>query len=57
MTKVINVSLMSKYTFVNGMLAALGMSWVLDNGFWNILIDTLLGWIYVSYKITQFYFG
>lgn len=32
---------------------ALGMAYCLDNGFWNILLDTLLGGIYIAYKITQ----
>jgi hypothetical protein len=34
-------------------LIALGMAWYLDNGFWSILLDTLLGSVYISYKITQ----
>lgn len=33
---------------------ALGIAWHLDSGFWNILGDFLLGWIYVSYKLAQY---
>ena len=33
---------------------ALGIAWHLDSGFWNILIDAFLGWIYVAYKVTQY---
>ncbi len=36
---------------------ALGVAWHLDHGFWNILLDTILGWIYVAYKLTQFAVG
>lgn len=36
-----------------GMCLALGMAWHLDNGFWNIFIDALLGWIYVAFKLSQ----
>ncbi len=38
-----------------GSFIALGMAWHLDSGFLNILIDTILGWIYIGYKISQFY--
>ena len=33
---------------------ALGIAWHLDYGFWSILGDALLGWIYVGYKVAQF---
>lgn len=33
---------------------ALGIAWHLDSGFWNILIDAFLGWIYVAYKLAQY---
>lgn len=36
-----------------GQMIALGVSWHMDHGFWKILGETLLGWVYVSYKITQ----
>jgi len=36
-----------------GHCLALGMAWHLDNGFWSIFFETLLGWIYVAYKITE----
>ncbi len=37
-----------------GQALALGISWHLDSGFFNILVDTILGWVYVAYKISQF---
>lgn len=33
---------------------ALGVAWHLDTGFWSILFDTLLGWVYVGYKFAQY---
>lgn len=32
---------------------ALGMAWHLDSGFWNVLLDCCLGWIYVGFKVSQ----
>ncbi len=46
----------SKFSFFPcGSSIALGMAWNLDSGFWNILIDTILGWIYVGYKVSQIF--
>ena len=43
-----------KFSFFScGSAIALGMAWHLNSGFWNIFIDTMLGFIYVSYKVTQ----
>lgn len=36
-----------------GCWIALGMSWHLDSG-WGVFFDTLLGWIYVGYKLAQY---
>lgn len=36
-----------------GCWIALGMSWHLDSGFWDILADALLGWVYIGFKISQ----
>ncbi len=36
-----------------GAWVALGMAWHLDNGFWAILGEALLGWVYVGYKVAQ----
>jgi len=40
-----------------GMSWALGITWHIDSGFWSILTNTLLGWIYVAYKLTQYVVG
>lgn len=37
-----------------GAWVALGMAWHLDNGFWTILGEALLGWVYVGYKVAQY---
>lgn len=42
---------------LSGYAAALGMAWHLDKGFCTILGETLLGWAYVSFKLTQHIFG
>ena len=39
---------------ISAHLIALGVAWHLDNGFWSILIDSLLGWVYIAYKTAQF---
>jgi hypothetical protein len=36
-----------------GCWIALGMAWHLDSGI-DVLIDSLLGWIYVGFKIAQY---
>lgn len=38
---------------IAGNSLALGMAWHLDNGFFTILGETFLGWIYVAYKLTE----
>jgi hypothetical protein len=43
-----------KLLFATGKMLALGMAWHLDSGFWSILIDTLLGWIYVGFKVAEY---
>lgn len=40
--------------FSMGQSIALGIAWNLDNGFWHILLDYFLGWIYVAFKIAQY---
>lgn len=40
--------------FFMGDALALGVSWHLDSGFWNILLDTLLGWIYIGFKAAEY---
>ena len=42
------------YVFGSGECLALGMSWHLDNGFWNIFIDTFIGWMCVGFKVSQY---
>jgi hypothetical protein len=37
-----------------GCWIALGIAWHLDSGFWNIFFDTLLGWIYIGFKLAQY---
>lgn len=37
----------------SGKFIALGVAWHLDNGFWSILGEALLGWVYVGYKVAQ----
>jgi hypothetical protein len=44
------------YYFASGSSLAFGMAWHLDNGP-GVIIDTILGWVYVSYKLTQYIFG
>jgi hypothetical protein len=39
--------------FSVGRLLALGMAWHFYSGFWNIFLDTFLGWIYVGYKCVK----
>lgn len=43
-----------KPIFASGKMIALGMAWHLDNGFWTILGESLLGWVYVGYKVAQY---
>lgn len=42
-------------TSLSGSWVALGMAWHLDKGF-DVVIDMFLGWVYVSYKLTQLFF-
>jgi len=39
---------------ISGSSVAFGFAWHLDYGFWSLLIDTLLGWVYVAYKVAEF---